>query len=75
MIKHKKTIRCDHYGPIPILLHFILKQLGALDLNQQEYLSLMLYQIRIAFSIGAPLITELSFLRVIEFHWDFNVGG
>jgi hypothetical protein len=75
MVKRQRIIRCANYGPIHILLHFIMKQLGALALNQRECLSSMLDHIGIALSIGEPLITELSFLRVIEFHWDFNVGG
>jgi hypothetical protein len=46
-----------------MLLHFFLKQLGALALNQQELLSSLLDQIGIMFLIGAPLVTELSFLK------------
>jgi hypothetical protein len=52
-----------------------LEQLGALALNQRECLTSILNQVGVTFSIGAPLTTELSFLRIIEFHWDFNVGG
>jgi hypothetical protein len=35
----------------------------------------MLDQVGIAFSEGAPIIAELSFLRVSELHWDLDTGG
>jgi hypothetical protein len=38
-------------------------------------LDLDLNHVGIMFPIGVPLITELRFHIIIEFHWDFNVGG
>jgi hypothetical protein len=35
----------------------------------------MLDQVGVAFWEGAPIIAELSFLRVIELYWDLNIGG
>jgi hypothetical protein len=35
----------------------------------------MLDQVGIAFLEGAPIIAELSFIRVSEKHWDLNTGG
>jgi hypothetical protein len=35
----------------------------------------MLDQVGVAFSEGAPIIAEMSFLRVIEFHWNLDIGG
>jgi hypothetical protein len=35
----------------------------------------MLDQVGIAFSEGALIIAELSFLRVSEFHWNLGNGG
>jgi hypothetical protein len=34
----------------------------------------MLDQVGIALSEGAPIITELSFLRVSEYNWDLDTG-
>jgi hypothetical protein len=34
----------------------------------------MLDQIGVAFPKGAPLVTELRLLRVVEFHCDFIAG-
>jgi hypothetical protein len=34
----------------------------------------MLNQVGVTLSEGAPIITEMSFLRVIEFHWNLDVG-
>jgi hypothetical protein len=35
----------------------------------------MLDQVRVAFSEGASIIAELSFLRVSELHWNLDIGG
>jgi hypothetical protein len=35
----------------------------------------MLDQVGVAFSEGAPIIAELSFLRVIELHWNLDIGS
>jgi hypothetical protein len=35
----------------------------------------MLDQVGVVLSEGAPLIAALSFLRVIELHWDLYIGG
>jgi hypothetical protein len=35
----------------------------------------MLDQVGVAFSEGAPIITELIFLIVIELHWNLDIGG
>jgi hypothetical protein len=74
MIQSQKIILCAHIGPFRILIHFVLEQLGALALNQRELLSSMLGQIGVAFPKGAPFITVLHLLRVIEFHCDFIDG-
>jgi hypothetical protein len=35
----------------------------------------MLDQVDVAFLKVAPIIAELSFLRVIELHWNLDIGG
>jgi hypothetical protein len=35
----------------------------------------MLDQVGIAFLEGAPIVAELSLLRVSEYNWDLDTGG
>jgi hypothetical protein len=35
----------------------------------------MLNQVGVTFSDGAPIITELITLTIIELHWNLDVGG
>jgi hypothetical protein len=35
----------------------------------------MLDQVGVAFLEGAPIIAELSVLRVSELHWNLDIGG
>jgi hypothetical protein len=35
----------------------------------------MLDQVGVVFSEGAPIIAELSFLRVSELDWNLDIGG
>jgi hypothetical protein len=35
----------------------------------------MIDQVGIAFSEGAPIVAELIFLRVGEYHWDLDTGS
>jgi hypothetical protein len=35
----------------------------------------MLDQVGVAFLEGAPIIAEMSFLRVSEFYWNLDTGG
>jgi hypothetical protein len=56
---------------LPLVHSVSCEQMGALALNQRECLSLILDQIGIAFPKGAPFVTELRLLRVVEFNCDF----
>jgi hypothetical protein len=35
----------------------------------------MIDQVGVVLSVGAPIIAELSFLRVIDLHWNLDIGG
>jgi hypothetical protein len=74
-IQNNSIIWCVHGIPISILIHFVLEQMGTFTLDHRERLASMLDYIGIAFSEGAPIIAEVSFLRVSEFHWDLNICG